>query len=159
MHRNLVLLSLLGLMPGTNLPADQPIDFNRDIRPLLSGNCLVCHGPDEAERAADLRLDTQNGSRADLGGYAAVVPGDPDESEMIVRLTSDDPDLRMPPAGKGRPLSDREVDLIRRWIAQGGEYARHWAYQKPVRPELPVVADQHWPRNAVDHFILSLIHI
>ncbi len=135
--------------------AEVPVDFNQDIRPLLSGNCLVCHGPDEDERAAGLRLDTQDGSREDLGGYAAVVPGDPDSSAMIERLTTEEEDLRMPPDGKGRQLTASEVDLIRRWIKAGGNYARHWSYEPPRRSDLPAVGQKDWPRNSIDHFILA----
>ena len=135
--------------------AEDQIDFNREIRPLLSANCFACHGPDEAERAADLRLDTQSGSREDLGGYAAIVPGDLENSEVMARLTSDDEDLRMPPEGKGRRFTEDEIDLIRRWIQQGGDYAKHWSYEAPVRPDLPTVKDKDWPRNPVDYFVLS----
>jgi hypothetical protein len=153
-----VILVILCLVPCTGSKAtwaDQPIDFNRDIRPLLSNRCLVCHGPDEAERAADLRLDSFAGATADLGGYAAVVPGDPQASELFVRVTSDDPDLRMPPAEKGPPLKPHELALLKRWIEQGAEYAKHWSYVKPERPSLPSVSDPTWVRNPIDHFILA----
>ena len=142
------------MMP-TILLAKPPVEFNQDIRPLLSSNCLICHGPDEDERAADLRFDTEEGSRADLGGYAAIVPGDPDASELVARITTDDEGLRMPPEGKGRPLTRDEVALIRRWIEQGARYDTHWSYQIPLRPELPSVKDSHWPRNPIDHFVLA----
>jgi hypothetical protein len=135
--------------------ADQPVDFNRDIRPLLSSNCLTCHGPDEEERAAGLRLDTEAGSREDLGGYAAIVVGDSSASELVERLTTDDEDLRMPPAGKGRRFNDEEVALIRRWIDQGANYAEHWSYVKPQRPPLPAVTNTQWPIQSIDHFILA----
>lgn len=135
--------------------AEDVVDFNRDIRPLMSNNCLICHGPDEDERAADLRLDTQQGSRQDLGGYAAIKPGDPDDSELISRIISDDEDLRMPPEGKGRQLTAEEVETFRRWIRQGGKYAAHWSYEKPTRPELPPVKNVRWARNGIDHFILA----
>ncbi len=92
--------------------AEDLVDFNREIRPLLSNHCLICHGPDEAERAAGLRLDSLAGATADLGGYAAIAPGDPEESELFVRITSDDPDLQMPPPGKGKPLSEPEIALL-----------------------------------------------
>ncbi len=137
------------------ISADQPVDFNRDIRPLLSSNCLICHGPDEEERAAGLRLDTEAGSREDLGGYAAVVAGDSSASELIERLTTDDEDLRMPPEGKGRRFTVEEVALIRRWIDQGADYAEHWSYVKPQRPALPNVANTQWPIQPIDHFILA----
>ncbi len=135
--------------------AAHPVDFNRDIRPLLSNNCLICHGPDEQERAADLRLDTEDGSRVDLGGHAAIVPGDPDASELLARLISEDEDERMPPEGKGRRLHDDEVELIRRWIEQGASYAKHWSYEPPVRTELPKVSNEKWACNPIDHFILA----
>ncbi len=154
-HFRPLIVALLLACCSTSLPAEQPVDFNRDIRPILSSTCLVCHGPDEAERAADLRLDTQEGSRQDMGGYAAIVPGDPDDSEMILRLETDDEDLRMPPEGKGRQLTEEEVALLRRWIAQGAAYAEHWSYQKPNRPPLPEVHNKDWPHNAIDHFVLA----
>ncbi len=151
--RQLILMGLIA--SSAMLQAEDEVDFNRDIRPLFSSNCLVCHGPDQEERAADLRLDTQDGSRADLGGYAAIKPGDPDASEIMVRLTSDDEDLRMPPPDKGPRLKDSEIDLIRRWIKQGGDYARHWSYQNPTRPPLPEISRPEWPRNGIDHFALA----
>ncbi len=135
--------------------ADDAVDFNQDIRPLLSGNCLVCHGPDEGSREADLRLDTEAGSQDDLGGYAAIVPGDPGASEMIERLTTDDVDMRMPPEGKGRVFTPDDVELVRRWIDQGAHYARHWSYVKPERPPLPTVTAKAWPINPIDHFVLA----
>ncbi|WP_186774843.1 DUF1553 domain-containing protein [Allorhodopirellula solitaria] len=147
-------ITLVIALPS-QLRANDAVDFNRDIRPLLSGNCLVCHGPDEESRAAALRFDTEAGSRADLGGYAAIVPGDADASEIMERLTTDDVDMRMPPEGKGRVFTPDDVELVRRWIDQGADYARHWSYVKPERPSLPQVTDTAWPINAVDRFILA----
>ncbi len=143
------------LSPKAFVVANESIDFNEDIRSLLSNNCLMCHGPDEEERAAGLRLDTEEGAHEDLGGYAAIAPGDPDESELLLRIVSDDEDLKMPPPGKGRPLTPDEVQLVRRWISQGGRYDKHWSYQKPVRPDLPPVKKSGWPRSAIDHFVLA----
>ena len=117
----------LSVLPASHAAADDRVDFNRDIRPIFSDRCLTCHGPDEAERVSDLRLDHESGSRIDLGGYAAIVPGDPGSSELLVRLTTDDPDLRMPPEGKGIPLNNQVVDMVRRWIAEGADYAKHWS--------------------------------
>jgi hypothetical protein len=133
----------------------QTIDFNREIRPLLSANCFTCHGPDENERQAGLRLDTEQGSREDLGGTAAIVPHDPDASELIARLITDDEDLKMPPAGKGRRLTEQDVAKLRSWIEQGASYARHWSYEVPQRPELPKVSKSDWPMQPIDHFILA----
>ncbi|MBW3598368.1 MAG: DUF1553 domain-containing protein [Planctomycetes bacterium] len=125
------------------------IDFNRDIRSILSNNCFQCHGPDESERQADLRLDTQEGA------YGAVVPGEPEESELVLRITSEDEYSRMPPAEAGKKLTPREIELVTEWVRQGAPFARHWSYVRPERPPLPAVLDESWPRTAVDHFLLA----
>ena len=145
---------LLFLVIATPCHAGESIDFNRDIRPILSGKCFACHGPDEAERAADLRLDTREGAARDLGGYAAIVPGDTGESEIIYRVTSDDPDELMPPEGKGKPLTPEEVATLEKWIEQGAPYATHWSYVRPESPEVPETANREWEViNPIDSFI------
>lgn len=133
----------------------ESIDFQRDIRPILSENCFQCHGPDENTREADLRLDQAAGAIADLGGYAAIVPGDTDGSELIRRVTSKDPVERMPPAESGKSLTQRQIELLRRWIETGAEYQQHWAFVPPERPLLPQVNDTTWPHNGIDHFVRS----
>jgi mono/diheme cytochrome c family protein len=142
------------LAPPAGRAADA-VDFNRDIRPILANNCFRCHGPDVKERKADLRLDTEDGAFADLGGHAAVVRGKPADSELIARVTATDPAQLMPPRKTGKKLTSREIDLLTRWIKQGAPYARHWAYVKPVRPPLPLVKNGTWPRNPIDSFILA----
>lgn len=138
------------------LCAEELIDFNRDIRPLLSNRCFACHGPDEAERAADLRLDTREGALTDLGGYAALAPGNTDESELFYRINLDaDHEDLMPPEGKGEKFTDAEVALIKRWIEQDGPYANHWSYEKPERPEIPKGKRSDWPKNEIDYFVLA----
>lgn len=133
---------------------EEKIDFNRDVRPILSGKCFACHGPDEAERGGDVRLDTEAGSRHDMGGYSAVVPGDPEASELIFRVTTDDDIDIMPPEDKGEPLSKGEVAILTKWIEQGGEYAQHWSYEKPKRPGIPATIRETWSRNnEIDFFI------
>ncbi len=132
-----------------------PVDFNREIRPILSNKCAVCHGPDEAERQADLRLDRAADAFADRGGYAAIVPGDPDASELIYRVESEDALDVMPPKGSGEPVTEEEAALLRRWVEQGAEYAEHWSYVVPERPELPEVSHADWPSNGIDRFILA----
>ena len=128
--------------------AEEKIDFNRDIRPLLSNRCFACHGPDEEERKADLRLDTREGALMDLGGYAALVPGKAEESELFHRITLDDDDEElMPPAGKGTRFNEAEVALIKKWIAQEAHYANHWSYDQPVRPAVPKGKRSDWPVN------------
>jgi hypothetical protein len=126
-------------------------DFPFEIRPLLSKNCFACHGPDEAHRQADLRLDERS-SAIDLG---SIVPGSPEESELVRRLTSDDPSERMPPPETGRSLSEDEIDKIKKWIEDGAGYSRHWSYEPPKRAELPKVSKPEWCRNDIDYFVLA----
>jgi len=135
--------------------AEPTIDFNRDVRSILSENCFVCHGPDDKHREADLRLDIRDGALGKTGGPAAVVPGQPEKSELIARLVSDDEDVRMPPAETGKKLSTRQVDLLRRWIAAGANYEKHWSFVAPTRSPLPEVIDTDWGHNAIDRFVLA----
>lgn len=141
------------------------LDFNRDIRPILSNNCFRCHGPDEAERSGGgsqgLRLDSPEGLREDLGGHFAVVPGKPDESHIMARILSDDPEKVMPPPETGKKLSAAEVELLRQWIEHGAPFSIHWSYVVPSRPEVPPLSDPQdnaWAKNAVDHFVLERLH-
>lgn len=136
--------------------SDASIDFNRDIKPILSNQCYFCHGPDEAERHAGLRLDQLSGATEDLGGYRAIVPGDAAASSLLERVGSDDDDLRMPPPGKGSRLTDHQIELLRRWIDQGAQYAQHWSYVKPqpvAVPAVEAVAGAAWPNHPIDAFI------
>jgi len=112
--------------------AGEDLSFNRDIRPVLAENCFSCHGPDQNHREAELRLDRRE-IAIELG---AIVPGEPDSSELVARIESDDPDERMPPADSHKRLSDRQKELLRRWIAQWAVYEQHWAYVPPVRPQV-----------------------
>ncbi|MFM2003966.1 MAG: hypothetical protein RI963_3392, partial [Planctomycetota bacterium] len=140
------------------MPSAFAVDFNREIKPLLSNRCFICHGPDENERQGGtdgLRLDTREGATADQGGHAAIVPGKGAASELIRRITSDDPDSVMPPPTHGVKLTAAEVELLTRWIDEGADYAKHWSYTPPARPQLPQVKDGSWPQGAIDHFVLS----
>lgn len=157
MHRSYFVIPLIvSSFVTSSLAAEPKIDFNRDVRPILSNNCFFCHGPDEKERKGGekgLRLDTAQGIVEDLGGHAAIVKGKPDESELIKRVTSTDPDLVMPPAKSGKKLSAKEVETLKLWIAQGAPFSRHWSYEKPVRPDVPKITGTAPVRNAVDSFI------
>jgi hypothetical protein len=135
--------------------AGEPIDFNRDIRPMLSDKCFFCHGPDEAERKAELRLDTPTGAFLDLGGYAALKKGSLEESELWARIITEDEEDLMPPLDSGKSLSSGEKEQIKQWILEGASYQGHWSYTAPIRPSLPELKDHTWPAQAVDHFILS----
>ena len=158
MKLSIALLPVLTLAAGAELlrGAEPAVDYVREVRPILSRHCFQCHGPDDAARKGDLRLDERDGATGELPtGSRAVVPGKPTESELIERITSTDESLAMPPRSIGKPLTEREVEVLRRWISQGAPFARHWAYSKPNRPRLPVVSDSAWPRNEIDYFILS----
>jgi uncharacterized protein DUF1553/uncharacterized protein DUF1549/cytochrome c len=151
--------ALLGncLCAGNPAIADQ-IDFNRDIRPILSNYCFQCHGPDADERQGGtdgLRLDTEEGAFADIGGTTAIVRGKPAESLLIDRIASADPDEMMPPEETGNTLSADEIGLMTEWILQGAPYAGHWSYNALVRSALPEVENKTWPRNPIDFFLLS----
>jgi len=147
------LACLLMLPAATALGGD--IRFNRDIRPILSDKCFLCHGPDAEQREADLRFDVEESAKADLGGHAAIVPGKADESELIARITSDDNTVRMPPDDSGKQLTDVEIDLLRRWIEEGAVYEPHWSFVVPTRPDVPAINDETWPRGAIDRFLLA----
>ena len=123
------------------LAAAQSVEFNRDVRPLLSDKCFVCHGPDEEARKAKLRLDTREGALGELrfGGHA-VVPGDAESSELFLRISTEHAEDRMPPAESGKSLAEEEVELLRRWIEEGAKWQEHWAFVPPRRGEPPTVA-------------------
>lgn len=143
--------------------ADTSVDFNRDIRSILSNKCFKCHGPDQNERKGGLRLDVRSGALTKLDSEnVAIVPGKLDQSELIRRITSGDADERMPPADSGKKLSAVEIKALTDWVRQGAPYAKHWSYVKPIRPALPKFGVKHddakWPRNAIDHFLLRRLH-
>ena len=134
---------------------DEKVDFNTQIRPILNTHCIACHGPDEGDRQADLRLDTHEGATE-----YAIVPGDPEDSDVVARITTDDADDRMPPAEHGDPLKPEEVELIKRWIRQGAQYQVHWSFapiKMPDVPQVEVLAEKGDPpkvNNEIDNFIL-----
>jgi len=131
-----------------------PVDFNRDIRPLLSDRCFACHGPDVEDRQAGLRLDDVAVATAELeSGFTAIVPGQAAASELLARVTSADPDVVMPPPEVGKPITAAEAELLARWIAAGAEYRDHWAFERVERPAVPAVADADWPVTPIDQFI------
>jgi hypothetical protein len=138
------------LLAPLALRAEEPIDFDRQIRPILSNTCFTCHGPDEARREADLRLDREAEAKA-----AVIVPGHPDESELIRRITSEDEFERMPPVDAKQQLKPAEIELLKKWVSAGAPWTQHWSFVAPKAAELPAVSDRDWPRNAIDYFVLN----
>ncbi|MEO7678936.1 MAG: DUF1549 domain-containing protein, partial [Verrucomicrobiota bacterium] len=135
---------------------EKEIDFNTQIRPILSDNCLKCHGPDDAARKSNLRLDRPDTAMQPAkSGKRAIVPGNLTESELISRITSDDPDEIMPPASTQKTLTTQQKDLLRQWISSGAKYREHWAFVPPSRPPFPKVNQKDWPKNSIDHFVLA----
>jgi len=154
------LLSLLPLVAGAVLfAAEEPVDFNRDVRPLLSDRCYGCHGPDaDKGRKAGLRLDEFEGATKKLkSGERAVVPGDLDASEMIKRIRSADQEDVMPPPELHRPLSAAEKDILTRWVKQGAKYEPHWGFTSPRAYAAPAVKDTSWAKDPLDRFVLARI--
>ena len=134
----------------------EPLSFNRDVRPILSDNCYACHGPDEAVRQAGLRLDRQDSAHGVLpSGRRALVPGSLERSRLFQRIAAADPLDRMPPAHGGPPLSEREIEILGRFILQGAEFEEHWAFRPPERPDPPPVPNPDWARGELDRFVLA----
>jgi hypothetical protein len=126
------------------------IQFNRDVRPILSDKCYACHGPDPAQRKTKFRFDQEDGAKS------VIIAGDAAASKLIQRITSDNPAIRMPPAYQGRDkLSPSEIQTLRRWVEQGAKWEAHWSFIAPKRPELPSIKDRSWPSNPIDSFVLA----
>ena len=139
-------------------PASSAVSFNDDIRPILADRCYSCHGPDSAARKADLRLDREEVAKAVLSeGVIPIVPGKPDQSAIIHRLTNPDPDEVMPPPKSNLKVTKDEIALIRQWIAEGAKWELHWAFIPPVQFVPPPARDHAWPRNGIDPFILEVL--
>ena len=147
---------LSGILLVLDLSAAPPVDFARDIRPILSDRCFACHGPDESKRQAGLRLDTEDGAKKSRGPRTPVVPGDVSASEILKRVAPENPARRMPPPYSDRkPLTEKEVATLRAWIEQGAKWQGHWSFTPPVRSAEPSVRNRSWVRNPIDSFILA----
>src|ERR1041385_2741711 len=132
------------------------VDFQREVRPILSGICFKCHGPDDATRKGGLRLDIRDEAlKPGKSGDVAIVPRDISKSALVKRIFTTDEDDLMPPPKAKMPLTDAQKDILKRWVAEGAEYRPHWAFVAPKRPALPEVKQKDWPRNEIDYFILA----
>src|SRR3954462_12136985 len=140
---------LLLLLTGAARAAAPPVDFARDVRPILAHHCWTCHGPDEKARKAGLRLDLRDNAVA----KKAILPHDPAKSKLVSRITDPDEDRVMPPPESKRPLSDRQRQILKAWIEQGATYAQHWAFTPPRRPAVPAVGDAAATHNPIDAFV------
>lgn len=156
-HIRLVIVALLANPLMASAPAlAADIEFNRDIRPILSNNCFACHGPDAAKREAGLRLDREGDARAKLeSGETAIVPGDTAASALVARITTTDDSLKMPPADSTKSLTPREVELLKQWVEAGAAYQKHWSLEPIARPAMPIVSRTDWVRNPIDGFVLA----
>ena len=149
---------LVSALVATGAPTDAapqsptPVNFDREIRPILSNNCFQCHGPDEQQRETNFHFDTEEGAFLDEG---IIVRGNAAESLLVKRIMNPDPKERMPPPESGHTLTDQQIALLRRWIDEGAKWSSHWAWAPPKRPDLPAVRRTDWPRNAIDRFVLA----
>lgn len=150
MNRHTLAWLIGGLLLSSEVGAADKLQYNRDVRPILAENCFACHGPDSASRKAGLRLD-QREAAIEAG---ALVPGKPQESEMIRRLHASGKELMPPPTTK-KSLTDAQKQILTRWIQEGAEYQPHWSFITPVRPPMPEVKNLAWVRNPIDRFILA----
>jgi hypothetical protein len=146
---------LLFLCAAAAFGAEKPVDFQRQIRPILSENCFQCHGPDSGTRMAGLRLDLKDGVFAARKRGAAVVPGDSSASLLYQRIAEKNPAKRMPPESSHKSLTQPQIDLLKRWIEEGAAWKEHWAFQAPRRSAPPEVRDTAWVRNDIDRFVLA----
>ena len=140
--------------PSTTEPAEA-VDFQRDVRPILSDNCFQCHGPDSKTRMAELRLDTREGAFGQRKSGTPIVAGDPQSSLLYQRIATKDPARRMPPAFTNKELTTEQIDLLKRWIEEGASWELHWSFRTLERPEPAAVNNEAWVRNVIDRFILA----
>ena len=135
----------------------RPIDFARDVLPILSDNCFYCHGQDENHRKGDRRLDTQEGAYQEIDGVRAVVPGDLSASELVARILTDDPDDVMPPAKEKKKLTSPQKEMLKRWISEGAKWGTHWAFTPPVKAAVPAVQKNgsNIAANPIDAFVFA----
>lgn len=148
-------LAVAVVLPSAQAKKPAKIDFNRDVR-MIVGKCISCHGPSSGDGAGGLRLDSFAGATKKLpDGKQGVVPGKPDESELIKRIMATDENIVMPPPSSHKSLSKDEKNILREWIEQGAEYKEHWAFVKPVRHPLPTVKNTAWPKGDLDRFVLA----
>ena len=152
-------LTITILLLGTYLLHAENPDFNSEVRPILASNCFQCHGPDVKARKAKLRLDQKEGATRDLGGYRAVSPGKPTDSELMNRILSDDPEEIMPPTKTKKHLTLEQKEILRKWITSGADYQDHWAFVRPEKSKVPGIANESRVKNDIDRFVLARLKL
>ena len=146
-----LLVLALAVCDSTSSGAD--LSFSRDVRPILAENCFKCHGHDEQQRKGKMRLDDPAVLTTPAkSGAIAIVPGNPEQSELVKRITASSPDDRMPPASSNKHLTPQQIETLKLWVAEGAKYEKHWAFVPPQRPEVPEVKDADWRRTPIDPF-------
>jgi hypothetical protein len=151
----LIVVLALACVGTVVVAAAEPVRFGRDVLPILSAKCFACHGPDEEGRQADLRLDLEAEAMKPRDSGAAIVPGRPDDSIILARVTSTDPDEVMPPGDSHKPLTAAQIDVLRRWIAEGAAWGRHWSFEPVLRPEPPATAGARHHASPIDAFVAA----
>ncbi|MBC8065878.1 MAG: DUF1553 domain-containing protein, partial [Chlorobia bacterium] len=153
---SLAWLATAAFLPSPQVPPTDKVSYSRDVLPILSDKCFLCHGPDSGSRMAGLRLDTPEGAFANRSGRFAIVPGKPEHSLMAKRITH--PSMPMPPKGSGKTLTKREIDILKRWIAQGAPYGKLWSFEPLPAKVLAPAIKSDWPRNEIDRFVLARLN-
>jgi mono/diheme cytochrome c family protein len=152
----LVAMAVAFLACGIPATADEKVNFNRDIRPILSDNCFQCHGPDEKKREGGLRLDArEHALKGGESGEAGILTDDPAKSALLRRVVSTNADERMPPKSTGKTLTKQQIALLERWIKEGAEYEGHWSFQRVERPAVPEVTERGWSQHPIDRFLYA----
>ena len=150
-----LMTTLFGLVLAHQVTAQDAVDFDRDVRPILSNTCFTCHGPDSNKRQSDLRFDVEASVFADRDGSPILVRGKPNESELIKRILTDDEDLVMPPPDQKQQLSKQDKEILKAWVQQGAPWRGHWSFEPVRRPVEPTVKNKAWPKNSIDFFVLK----
>ena len=151
--KNVLIIILCAACHGHSTAA--PVSYNRDVRPILSGNCFSCHGFDAKQRKGELRLDTPESALDQKRDEVAIVPGNAAASALIKRVTSTDPDVMMPPPEAVHRIDKPQIEILTRWINEGAVYEPHWSFVAPQRSTQPVPANAAWVRNPIDAFVAA----
>ena len=150
---------LCGLAPamyaGEDSPEERTLSFGRDVRPILSDKCFACHGPDAADREADLRLDVPGAGDGYIGAHWVLEPGDPEGSDLVGRIRSEQASTSMPPPESNLVLTEDEKSVLEQWIREGAVFEQHWSFEPVAAVEPPAVLDEGWPRGSIDRFVLA----